>query len=171
MEKTARYRYRGGWIIFVSLSLLASGLTGCHGMKTSSKVGLVANPEVFAITKDLLKKPLQFKGWGYAPGESIAVNLMILNGMNIKKLPVGEDSVRIAYAIADEYGNFKATMGAKDTLEWLFQVDWDNNSKPIFKEAKPLPPGKYEIRAIGEDSKLSGVTFLTVMTPAQRNGP
>ena len=35
--------------------------------------------------------------------------------------------------------NFKATMGARETLDWFFQVGWDNNSKPIFKEAKPLP--------------------------------
>jgi hypothetical protein len=141
-------------------------LGGCHGLKMSSTAGLVAMPEEIAITKAILKNPVQFKGWGYAPGEYIAVNLMIPNGMSVKRVPVGQDSVRIAYAICDAYGNFKATMGARDTLEWFFQVDWDNNSKPLFKEAKPLPPGKYEILAIGQDSKLFGVTFLTVLRPS-----
>ena len=88
---------------------------------------------------------------------------MIPSDIKIKNVSAGEDSVRIANAIADEYGNFKATMGARETLQWFFQVDWDNNSKPVFREAKPLPTGKYEIRAIGQDSKLSGVTFLTIM--------
>ena len=166
MEKIMKSQYPALWSNFFALIFLISGLSACHGLKSPSTANLRANPEELAITKALLKNPVQFKGWGYAPEERIAVNLMIPSGMNIKNVPAGEDSVRIAYAIADEYGNFKATMGARETLNWFFQVDWDNNAKPIFKEAKPLPPGRYEIRAIGQDSELAGVTFLTVMKPS-----
>ena len=160
-----RSQYQAAWVILLALSLLIMELSGCRVLKSSSTAKLRADPEEIVITKALLKNPVQFRGWGYVPEEHIAVNLVIPKGVKIKKAPADEDSVRIAYAIADEYGNFKATMGARETLDWIFQVGWDNNSKPVFKDATPLPPGKYEIRAIGQDSQLSGVTILTVRPP------
>ena len=163
MKKNIKSQHRTAWAILLALSLLTLDLGRCYGLKSSSKAKLRAIPEEIAITTALLKKPVQFRGWGYVPEENIVVNLMIPNGMKMKKIPDGEDSVRIAYAIADEYGNFKATMGVRETLDWFFQVGWDTNSKPIFKEATPLLPGKYEIRAVGQDSDLSGVTILTVV--------
>ncbi len=160
--------YRAACAIFFAFIFLISELSGCRGLKSSSTANLQANPEKIVITKALLKTPVQFKGWGYVPEERIVVNLMIPTGMYMRNAPPGEDSVRIAYAIADEYGNFKATMGARETLDLFFQVGWDNKSMPIFKEATPLPPGKYEIRAIGQESELSGVTFLIVMQPSAK---
>ena len=162
-----RIQYRAAWLIFIALSLLIMELSGCHALKSSSTAELRVSPEEIVISQALLKNPVQFRGWGYVPEERIAVNLMIPNEIKIKKVPADEDAVRIAYAIADEYGNFKATMGAREILDWFFQVGWDNDSEPIFKDATPLPPGKYEIRAIGQDSLISGVTILTVRQSAE----
>jgi hypothetical protein len=157
-------------IIFFAASFLTIGLLGCHGLMPSSQVELRAFPEEIAITKALLRKPVQFRGWGYAPEEYIIVDLIIPKGVKIKQVPEGEKFVRIAYAISDEYGTFKATMGAKETLDWFFQLGWKNNVKPIFKEATPLPPGKYEIRAAGLESERFGVTILTVVKPSEERG-
>lgn len=161
-----RYRWNARVILLV-LSLLTMEHWGCHGLKSSPTPKLNVIPQEIAITQAILKRPVQFSGWGYGPQEYIVVDLMIPKGIKIKNVPESEDSVGIAFAIADENGVFKATMGARDTLEWFFQVGWTKNMKPIFEEATPLPPGTYEIRATGVESELSGMVTLTVIPPAE----
>ncbi len=87
------------------------------------------------------KKPVTFKGSGYAPNELVIVDLMIPKGVKIKTVSEDEEAVGLAFANADENGNVQAKMGATATLNWFFQVGWTPNMKPIFKEATPLPPG------------------------------
>lgn len=151
--------------ILIIMSLLTMGQWGCHGLKSAPDAKLKVIPEEIAITKAILKRPVQFSGWGYGPEEYIVVDLIIPEGVKIKKVPEGEDSVGIAFAITNENGVFKATMGAKDTLEWLFQVGWSKNQQPIFGEATPLPPGTYKIRATGVESELSGMATMTILPP------
>jgi hypothetical protein len=157
------------WVIFLAMSILSMGPGGCLGLKPSSTAAVRAIPEEIAITRALLKKPVQFRGTGYAPEEYIMVDLMIPNGVKIKAISEGEDSVRLTHATSDENGNFKATMGAKATLSWFFQVGWTSDFNPIFEEATPLPPGKYEIRATGKQSNVFGMTTLTVVAPPIRS--
>ena len=47
-------------------------------------------------------------------------------------------------------------------------MSWTNNVKPIFQEATPLPPGKYEIKATGMDSDKFGMTTLTIVPPPKK---
>jgi hypothetical protein len=167
-RRNAMRRYHwNAWVILLVLSLLTMGQWGCHGLKFSPEAKLKVIPEEIAITKAILKRPVQFSGWGYGPEEYIVVDLIIPKGIKIKKVPEGEDSVGIAFAIADESGVFKATMGAKDTLDWLFQVGWTKNQQPIFEEATPLPPGTYKIRATGVESELSGMATMTIVPPSE----
>ena len=119
-------------IILLIMSLLIMGQWGCHGLKPSPDTKLKVIPEEIAINKAILKRPVQFSGWGYGPEEYIVVDLIIPKEIKIKKVPEGEDSIGIAFAITDESGVFKATMGAKDTLDWLFQVGWTKKRKTPF---------------------------------------
>jgi hypothetical protein len=164
-----RKYHRSTRVILLFISLLIMGQWGCHGLKSSPALDakLKVIPEEIAVTKAILKRPVQFSGWGYGPDEYIVVDLIIPKGIKIKKVPEGKDSVGIAFAITNESGAFKATMGAKDTLDWLFQVGWTKNQQPIFKEATPLPPGTYKIRATGVESELSGMATLTVIPPVE----
>lgn len=161
-----RYHWNTRLILLV-MSLLTMAQWGCHGLNSAPEAMLKVIPEEVAITKAILKRPVQFKGWGYGPEEYIVVDLIIPKGIKIKKVPEGEESVGIAFAIANESGVFKATMGAKDTLDWLFQVGWTKNQQPIFEEATPLPPGTYKIRATGVESELSGTATMTILPPGE----
>lgn len=69
---------------------------------------------------------------------------------------------------ADEKGNFEAAIGALTTLNSLFQVGWTPSIKPNFKEAKPLPAGKYEIIATGVDSDRTAKTILEIVPPPKK---
>ena len=138
-------------------------------MKSSPDAQLKVIPEKIAINKAILKRPVQFSGWGYGPEEYIVVDLIIPKEIKIKKVREGENSVGIAFAISNESGVFKATMGAKDTLDWLFQVGWTKNQQPIFEEATPLPPGAYKIRATGVESELSGMATMTIVAAGEEN--
>jgi len=165
-----RYHLNARAILLIT-SLLTMGQWGCYGLKSSpapeAKIKVI--PEKIAITEAILKRPVQFSGWGYGPDEYIVVDLIIPKGIKIKKVPEGKDSVGIAFAITNESGVFKATMGAKDTLDWLFQVDWTKNRQPIFEEATPLPPGTYKIRATGVESEISGMATMTILAPGEEN--
>ena len=156
------------WGIFLAIIFLTMGPGGCHGLKPSPTAEVKAIPEEITITKALLKKPVQFRGSGYAPEEPIAVDMIIPKGIKIKAVGDGDESVQLAHAISDENGNFKATMGTRETLSWFFQVGWTADVEPIFEEAAPLPPGEYEIRATGKKSDAFGVTTLTVVPPATK---
>jgi hypothetical protein len=160
--------HRNAWGIILALSLLAMGLWGCHLMPPKPTAELQVIPEETFISPGLLKKPVAFKGSGYAANEYIVVDLMIPEGVKVKSVPEDENAVGLAYANADENGSFEAKMGAVATLNWFFQVGWTNNFKPNLKEASPLPPGKYEIRATGMESDLFGLTTLNIVPPPKK---
>jgi hypothetical protein len=126
-------------------------------------------PEETVISPALLKEPVQFKGSGFAPNEYVVVDLMIPEGVKVKSVPEDEDSVGLAFGNADDNGEFQAKMGAVATLNWFFQVGWTNNFKPNLKEASPLPPGEYEIRATGMESDLFGMTTLKIVPPPKND--
>ena len=160
--------HRNSRVILLIINLLIMVQWGCHELKSSSDAQLKVVPEEIAINKAILKRPVQFRGWGYGPEEYIVVDLIIPKEIKIKKVPEGENSIGIAFAITNENGVFKATMSAKDTLDWLFQVGWTKNQQPIFEEATPLPPGTYKIRATGVESERSGLATLIVIPTAEQ---
>jgi len=156
------------WVIFLILGLLIIGFWGCAGMQNRPTAKLEVIPNETALTPVLLKKPVMFKGAGYAPNEMVIVDLMIPKGVKIKTVGEDEESVGLAFANADENGDFQAKMGATATLNWFFQVGWTPNMKPVFKEATPLPPGEYDIRAIGAESDKFGMATLKIVPPPKK---
>lgn len=156
------------WVIFFILGFWVVGLTGCAALQPAPKAKLEVIPDKTVLSPALLKKPIQFKGAGFAPKEMVVVDLMIPKGVKIKTVREDENSVGLAFGTADAKGNFAAKMGATATLNWLFQVGWTPNMKPVFKEATPLPPGTYEIRASGAESEALGVATLTLIAPPKK---
>jgi len=161
------YRRHQGMVLII-LGFLLVGLWGCALFKPKPTAQLQVIPPETVLSPALIKKPIQFKGSGFAPGETVVVDLMIPKGVKIKSVPEDEKSVGLAYGDADQNGNFQAKMGAIATLNWFFQVGWTPNIRPNFKEATPLPPGKYEIRATGMDSDRFGVATLTLLPPPKK---
>ena len=164
MKEYRRYT----WLILLLLGCLAIGLVGCTGTQPKPTASFEVIPAETAITPALLKQPIQFKGSGFMPQETVVVDLMIPKGVKIKSVPDDEKSVGLAFADADDNGNIDTKMGAVGTLNWLFQVGWTDNFKPKLDEASPLPPGKYEIKATGMDSDNFGMATLTIVPPPKK---
>jgi len=95
------------------------------------------------------------------------VEMVLPPGVKVKGVAKGEN-VGLAFATADDKGNFLAKMSPISTLNWFFQVGWTPNMKPDFKQAKPLKPGKYEIIATGMDSDLVGKATLEFLVPPKK---
>lgn len=92
------------------------------------------------------------------------VELILPAGVKVKTIPDGEN-VGVAVGQTDEKGDFEAKMAPTATLNWFFQVGWTPEGKPDFKEAKPLPPGKYEIQATGMSSGKVVKATLELLKP------
>ncbi len=164
MKGSRRYT----WLILLLLGFLAIALLACAGSQPKPTANFEVIPAETAITPALLKQPIQFKGSGFMPKETVVVDLMIPAGVKIKTVPADEKSVGLAFADADDNGNFDTKMSATGTLNWLFQVGWTDNFKPKLNEATPLPPGKYNIKATGMDSDKFGLTTLTIVPPPKK---
>jgi len=126
----------------------------------------VIPPEIF-LSPALIKKPVTFTGSGFEPKEMVTIEMILPEGVTVKGVNEGED-VGIALADADDQGNFSAAMKPMATLNWFFQVGWTPLLKPNFKEAKPIPPGDYKIRATGLNSDTVATSSLKIVPPPKK---
>jgi hypothetical protein len=149
---------------------LALGIFSCQTI--TSKTGPTATLEVIPaetfLSPALIGKPISFKGSGFQPKEMISVEMILPPGLKMKGVKEGENDVGIAVATADEKGDFTAAMAPTATLNWFFQVGWTPLLKPDFKEAKPIPPGVYQINATGLDTDRIGTATLTIVPPPKK---
>jgi hypothetical protein len=155
----------------VVVAFLVAGLWGCATMDEpppAPKAQFLVIPDKTPVTPDLLKAPLTFKGSGFKAKEVVVVDLMLPPGYKMKAVQEGEKSVGLAFANADDQGNFEAKMGGGAVLNWFFQVDWTPNMQPVMDKATPLPPGNYEIRASGMDSDRVGTAVLEILPPPKK---
>jgi len=125
---------------------------------------LLITPEKVVIEPGLLKNPIKFNGSGFGAKEMVVVEMVVPPGVEMKGVKKGED-VGLAYATCDEAGNFEVSMAPTATLNWLFRTEWSPILAPDLKQAKPLPPGKYEIRATGVDTGVTAKAYLEVQAP------
>jgi len=137
-------------------------LGGCAPMK------LNVMPEKAAITPDLLKNPIKFSANGFRPKEVVTIELIVPKGVEMKGLGKGEDRVGVGVANADDKGNFEVAMAAISTLNNLFQVGWTTAMTPDFKQAKPLPAGKYNIIATGVESNKVAKGMIEIIPPPSK---
>ncbi len=157
-----RRRYR----MFLGLGLVAAvmiaGLSFSAALADEAALKVV--PEKTALSPALIKTPIQFEGTGFQKGETVVIEMVLPKGVTVKTVPEG-DNVGLAFGVADDNGAFVAKMAATATLNWFFQTAWTKNMKPNLKEAKPLPPGKYEIVATGMDSEKTVKASLELVKP------
>jgi len=155
----------------VALTLILPGLVlgavFCAGTASAGDTTLEVAPAEFFLSPALIKKPVTFKGSGFAPNEMITIEMILPEGVTVKGVGKGED-VGIALADADDKGCFTAAMKPIATLNWFFQVGWTPLLKPNFKEAKPIPPGIYKIRATGLDSDKTATSTLKIVPPPKK---
>ena len=160
------YRYCV-WGTFLALGIVALMLVRCHAVKPVREGKLQVMPDKIALSPALIKEPVRFKGAGFLPGEIVVVEMVLLPGVHVTGVTEGEN-VGLAYATADDHGDFQAAMAPTATLNWFFQVGWTPEAVPDFKQAKPLPPGTYVIKATGMDSRAVGKAILEILTPPKK---
>jgi hypothetical protein len=155
----------------ITLTLILPGLVlgalSWAGTSSAAEAGLEVIPAETFLSPALIKQPVSFKGSGFAPKEMITVEMILPEGVTVKGVNKGED-VGIAVANADDKGCFAAAMQPTATLNWFFQVGWTPLLKPDFKQAKPIPPGDYKIRATGLDSDTVAFSTLKIVPPPKK---
>jgi len=156
-------------ILFVIIPGLVLGALACQTLQslTGPKATLEIAPAEIFLSPALIRKPVAFKGSGFAPKEMITVEMVLPPGLKMKGVTEGED-VGIAVGTADDNGNFTAAMQPTATLNWFFQVGWTPVVTPNFKEARPIPPGVYTINATGLDSERVGTATLKIIPPPKK---
>ena len=156
-------------ILFVIIPGLVLGALACQSLQSLSgpKATLEIAPAETFLSPALIRKPVTFKGSGFAPKEMISVEMVLPTGLKMKGVTEGED-VGIAVGTADDNGNFTAAMQPTATLNWFFQVGWTPMVTPNFKEARPIPPGVYTINATGLDSDRVGTATLKIIPPPKK---
>lgn len=152
---------------FLILGLILVVLGACASMRPGPKATLQVTPDKVVLSPALLKAPIVFSGSGFEANEIVIVEMLVPEGLTIKGVPKGED-VGIGNGNADDQGNINIKMGAMTTLNTLFQVEWTPLIKPDFKQAKPLPPGTYDIIASGMESERVGKAQLTLLPPPEK---
>ncbi|MBW1672382.1 MAG: hypothetical protein JRF06_00335 [Deltaproteobacteria bacterium] len=155
--------------LFFIIPAMVLGALACQTLQslTGPKATLEIAPAEIFLSPALIRKPVTFKGSGFAPKEMISVEMVLPPGLKMKGITEGED-VGIAVATSDEKGNFTAAMGPMATLNWFFQVGWTPLLKPNFKEARPVPPGVYTINATGLDSDRVATSTLKIVPPPKK---
>lgn len=151
--------------------MTAWAVSGCakSAMEPARKAHLQVKPDKVVISPQLLKEPVKFSGAGFGPKEMVVVEMVVPAELEMKGVKKGED-VGLAYGMCDDAGNFEAAMAPTATLNWFFRTEWSPTLAPDLKQAKPLPPGKYQIRATGLDSGAVGQASLEVV-PAPSPAP
>jgi hypothetical protein len=148
-------------VLVFLISLFVFVLGGCAPMK------LNVIPEKASITPDLLKNPIKFSAGGFRPNEVVSIELVVPKGVAMKGLGAGENRVGVGVATADDKGNFEVAMAAVSTLNNLFQVGWTSAMTPDFKQANPLPSGRYDIVATGVESNKVAKGVMEIVPPGK----
>jgi hypothetical protein len=118
-------------------------------------------PESMAATVPqlaMLAIPVTFKGTGWQPNEIITIDLVVppdveMTGLDRER---GEDSVGIAFATADDKGNFEAKLEKTATIGFILRGGFTPTLAPdpaTLIPGNPLPNGIYTLRAVGEDAR------------------
>jgi len=124
-------------------------------------------PEAAAATLPpslgILAVPVKFKGTGWQPKEIISVELVVPPDVEMKGLDRarGEDSVGIAFATANDKGDFEVTLERVSKVDWLLRGGFTPTMALDVKTlipGNPLPNGTYTLRAMGEDARSVATT-------------
>lgn len=159
-------------IICLALPLLALSLAGCVPAAAAT---IAVDPPIFQTDMTIhpdyklpmaLLMPITFNGSGWAPGETVAIDLEIPPDVEIPGVEPGQKYVGIAFAVADEDGNIETAMDTTTKLFTVLRVDMPAVGQIEFVRP-PIPAGVYTIRATGGTSGAVGTTTIEFVTPAE----
>jgi len=153
--------------VFLALAIAAVVFGGCAAFQPAPKASLTLTPDQMVITPALLKEPIVFSGSGFGAKEIVVIEMLLPKGVTVKGVTEGENAA-LGNGTTDEKGDLQTKMSAMTTLNTLFQVGWTPLIKPDFKQAKPLPPGTYDVIATGMNTERVGKAKLTILPPPKK---
>lgn len=134
--------------------------------------GVIEGPGKLELSWPIKPSPVVFRGFGWAPGEIVVVQLILPPEIapTVKGVEPG-NVVGIAFGTADKEGKFTAAVGSA-THQVFMRGDPQRPADPTTsfmlpdpKTFKPLPAGIYTIKAIGSLSGAVDRTLLEIVVP------
>ncbi len=170
------------WFIF--LVMIVSLLAGCKGATPSPDASLipagtmrplppeppplkVTLPTTLPAMLSILQTRIYFSGQGFQPKEMVVVEMDVPQGVEIPAVKPGEP-VGVAFAEADEKGNFTADVAAGTKIQTFLRGTILPTLAPDPKSFKPIPHGVYTFRSTGTESGRVGVSKIEFVPPAPK---
>ena len=162
----------------VFLIILFALLIGCKGMTPAPAAPAPAStpkveaapplqvtlPTTLPAMLGILRTRIYFTGSGYAPNEIVVVEMEVPPGVEIPAVKPGEP-VGVAYAQADQAGNFTADVSPSDKILTFLRGNILPTLAPDPKSFKPLPHGVYTFVATGAESDRVAKTRIEFVPP------
>ena len=127
----------------------------------------VTLPTTLPAMLSLIQTRIYFTGSGYQPNEMVVVKMDVPPGVEIPGVKPGEP-VGVAFANADEKGNFTANVEAGTKIQTFLRGTILPTLAPDPKSFKPIPHGVYTFRSIGTESGKVGVSKVEFVPPAPK---
>jgi hypothetical protein len=162
----------------ILLIILFALLIGCKGMTPAPAAPTPAStpkveaapplqvtlPTTLPAMLGILRTRIYFTGSGYAPNEIVVVEMEVPPGVEIPAVKPGEP-VGVAYAQADQAGNFTADVSPSDKILTFLRGNILPTLAPDPKSFKPLPHGVYTFVATGAESDRVAKTRIEFVPP------
>ena len=126
----------------------------------------VTLPTTLPAMLGILRTRIYFSGEGYQPKEMVVVEMDVPPGVEIPAVKPGEP-VGVAFAYADEQGNFTADVEAMTKIQTFLRGTILPTLAPDPKSFKPIPHGIYTFRSIGTESGRVGVSKVEFVPPGK----
>jgi len=126
----------------------------------------VTLPTTLPAMLGILRTRIYFSGEGYQPNEMVVVEMDVPPGVEIPAVKPGEP-VGVAFAHADEQGNFTADVEAMTKIQTFLRGTILPTLAPDPKSFKPIPYGIYTFRSIGTESGRVGVSKVEFVPPGK----
>jgi len=165
------FGYKKTLVVAISIALLLSPIVGCAPEEVApppaGTIGVTPDSLELAFPL-MLVVPINFSGTGWQPGEAIAIELVLPPGVEMKGVEPGENAP-VAFAYADEEGNFNTSMEVTTKILTIFRGDLDltREGNVVPESINPIPPGTYTIEAISVLSGSSNETTITFTAPEE----
>jgi hypothetical protein len=127
----------------------------------------VTLPTTLPAMLSILQTRIYFTGSGFQPKEMVVVEMDVPPGVEIPAVKPGEP-VGVAFADADEKGNFTADIAAGTKIQTFLRGTILPTLAPDPRSFKPIPHGIYTFRSTGTESGKVGVSRIEFVPPAPK---
>jgi hypothetical protein len=124
----------------------------------------VTLPTTLPAMMSILQTRIYFTGSGFQPNEMVVVEMDVPPGVEIPAVKPGEP-VGVAFAYADEQGNFTADVEAMAKIQTFLRGTILPTLAPDPKSFNPIPHGVYKFRSMGTESGRVGVSKIDFVPP------